>query len=247
MSQQFYSSISNYYQYIFPFNPEQVNFLRGVIPFNGAKILDAGCATGELAFALTSFGFPVWGIDSDAEMVEKAKKLKPEDSLFPVFEQLDMRKLTERFPESFFDTILCFGNTLVHLQTETEVFSFLQDANKILTTDGKLSIQILNYQHIIDHQVKTLPIIENEYIRFERSYNFQNDSELIDFNTRLIIKATDQEITNSVQLFALRKDKLKELIQNAGFEILTLCGNFNGLPFTETSLPLIVTCRKNEE
>lgn len=246
MSDQFYSSIANYYQHIFPFNPEQVNFLQNVIPHNGAKILDVGCATGELAFALTSFGFPAWGIDSDADMIEKARKLKTEDALFPVFEQGDMRNLAEHFPESFFDVVLCFGNTLVHLLTEHEILGFLGDACKILAPGGKLSVQILNYAYILENNITSLPVIDNQHVRFERSYNFRKNSELIDFQTCLTIKETGQEIVNSVELFALRKEKFQELLHQSGFEITTLCGNFNGSPFSETGLPLIVTCRKSK-
>lgn len=246
MSEQFYSSIANYYQHIFPFNPEQVNFLRNVIPYNGAKILDVGCATGELAFALASFGFPVWGIDSDAEMIEKARNFKQEDVLFPVFEQLDMRNLAEHFSEGFFDVVLCFGNTLVHLPTEQAILNFLTETRKILTPDGKLSIQILNYQYIVENNMTNLPIIDNKYIRFERSYNLSGNSELIDFNTRLTVKSNEQVIENSVKLYALQKEKFQDLLNKSGFEITALCGNFNGSPFSETGLPLIATCRKSK-
>lgn len=247
MSEKFYSSIAEYYQHIFPFNPEQINFLRNVLPYNGAKILDVGCAVGELDFALTAFGFPVWGIDLDAEMIGKANKLKPADAMFPVFGQRDMRKLSERFPESFFNTVLCFGNTLVHLLTEDEILDFLRETYKILMPDGKLSIQILNYQHIIANNITSLPLIDNAHVRFERNYIFRKDSGLIDFNTRLTIKETGQEIENSVVLYALQKRKLLEMLEKSGFEVVTLCGNFNGSPFSETGLPLIVTCRKSKK
>lgn len=246
MSDQFYASIANYYQYIFPFNPEQINFLRNVIPYNGAKILDLGCAIGELDFALSAFGFPVWGIDADAQMIGKARQLKKPDELFPVFEQADMRGLTEHFPEGFFDVALCFGNTLVHLLSEAEIRTFLDGVHKILAPDGKLSIQILNYDYIIDHGITNLPLIDNPHIRFERSYKFRKDSNLIDFNTRLLVKENQHEITNSVQLYPLRKDNLQELLEKSGFEIIAMCGNFNGTPFSETSLPLIVTCQKQK-
>jgi len=246
MSEQFYSSIATYYRYIFPFNPDQINFLRGVLPFNGARILDVGCATGELAFALTRFGFPVWAIDSDAEMIELAIHSKPEDTLFPVFEQLDMRKMAEHFPESYFDTAICFGNTLVHLLTEDDLRAFFQETYKILAPEGKLGIQILNYEHIVDQHIDSLPIIENEQVRFVRNYRFHPGSNLIDFNTKLTDKQSGKEINNSVSLFALRKSRLQEMLADAGFENPDFYGNFNGSPLTETSMPLIVTCQKHK-
>jgi len=246
MSHQFYTSIAPHYQHIFPFNPAQIEFLRNVLPYNGARILDVGCATGDLAFALTHFGFPTWAFDFDAQMVQIAQKTKQEDSMFPVFEQLDMRQIDERFPESYFDTVICFGNTLVHLLNDDDIHKFIQAAFKVLSPEGKLTIQILNYQHILENQVKSLPLIDNEHIRFERNYEFGDESGLIDFNTKLTVKSTGQEIRNSTKLYAIRQNKLQEILEEAGFSAIEFFGSFNREPITATSLPLVLTCQKNK-
>ena len=244
MSSNFYSSIARYYQHIFPANPEQVRFLSRVLPYNGAKVLDVGCATGDLSFALTRFGFPIWAFDFDAEMIEIAQNAKPEDTMFPVFEQLDMRLIGEHYPEAFFDTVICFGNTLVHLLSDNDIRKFIQAAYKVLSPGGKLTIQILNYQYILEGQIKSLPLIDNEHINFKRNYESEEDADLIDFNTKLTIKSTGQQIANSVKLYAIRKNKLQELLEEAGFGSFEYFGSFKAEPFTETSLPLIVTCQK---
>ncbi len=244
MSSNFYTSISDHYQHIFPFNPAQVNFLKTILPYNGARILDVGCATGDLSFALAHFGFPVWAFDSDAQMIEIAQNAKPEDTMFPVFEQLDMRLIDQQYPESYFDAVLCFGNTLVHLLNNDDIMKFIQGTYKLLAPEGKLTIQILNYQYILGDQIKSLPLIDNEHISFERNYTFDEGSDLIDFNTRLTVKSTGQEIANSVKLYAIKQNKLQELLEEAGFGSFEYFGSFNAEPLTKTSLPLIVTCQK---
>lgn len=244
MSSQFYTSIAPYYQHIFPFNPQQIEFLKSVLPYNGARVLDVGCATGELTFALTHFGFPTWAFDYDAQMIKIAQKNKAEDAMFPVFEQLDMLAIAERYPESYFDTVICFGNTLVHLQSFTEIQKFIESAYQVLFSEGKLTIQILNYQNIINNQISELPLIDNENVRFERKYVFTEGSDLIDFNTKLTAKATGQEIVNSTKLLAIQKDKLQGLLLQAGFTSVEFYGSFKAEPLTESSLPLIATCVK---
>lgn len=244
MSSNFYSSIAKYYQHIFPFNPAQVNFLKNVLPYNGAKVLDVGCAIGDLSFALTHFGFPTWAFDFDGQMIEIAQGSKQEDSMFPVFEQLDMRLIDQRYPEAYFNTIICFGNTLVHLLRDEDILQFIQAAYQVLSPEGKLTIQILNYQYILDRKMQSLPVIDNEHIRFERSYRFTPNSDLIDFDTELTIKSTAQVIKNSVKLNPIRKNKLQELLAKAGFENIEFFGSFDYAPLLESSLPLIVTCQK---
>ncbi|MBW8326266.1 MAG: methyltransferase domain-containing protein [Prolixibacteraceae bacterium] len=244
MSSNFYSSIAKYYQHIFPFNPAQVNFLKNVLPYNGAKVLDVGCAIGDLSFALTHFGFPTWAFDFDGQMIEIAQGSKQEDSMFPVFEQLDMRLIDQRYPEAYFNTIICFGNTLVHLLRDEDILQFIQAAYQVLSPEGKLTIQILNYQYILDRKIQSLPVIDNEHIRFERSYRFIPNSNLIDFDTELTIKLTAQVIKNTVKLNPIRKNKLQELLAKAGFENIEFFGSFDCAPLQESSLPLIATCQK---
>lgn len=247
MSEQFYTSIAKYYQHIFPFNPTQIEFLRKVLPYNGARVLDVGCAIGDLTFALTHFGFPTWAFDFDIEMIELAQKAKTEDTMFPIFEQLDMRLLDQRYPESFFDTIICFGNTLVHLLTDDDIRKFLRASSKVMALDGRLTIQILNYQHILEKQVKSLPPIDNEHVSFERRYEFSDNSNLIDFNTKLTIKSNGQVIQNSVKLYAIEQQKLQDLLEETGFRKLEYFGNFAGEPLQSDSLTLIVSCKKQDK
>lgn len=240
----FYTSIAPHYQHIFPFNTAQIEFLRHVLPYNGARVLDVGCATGELAFALTHFGFPTWAIDFDEQMIRIAQKNKPEDAMFPVFGQMDMRTIDEHYPEAYFDAVICFGNTLVHLLNDDDIQKFIAATYKVLSPDGKLAIQILNYQHILENRVKSLPLIDNNDISFERQYEFGDNSELIDFNTKLTVKSTGQEIKNSTKLYAIRKDKLQEILEKAGFTSIEFFGGFNREPLTENSLPLVLSCTK---
>ena len=75
-----------------------------------------------------------------------------------------------------------------------------------------LTIQILNYRYIIENQIKALPPIDNELIRFDRSYEFSKGSELIDFNTKLTIKSSGEVIQNTVKLYAVTQEKLQVLL-----------------------------------
>lgn len=246
MSQQFYTSIAKYYPHIFPLNPSQVRFLSTILPYNGARVLDVGCAAGELAFALSRFGFPIWAIDIDAEMIEMAQQAKSEDTIFPLFEQIDMRLFDQHYPEAFFDTIICFGNTMVHLLNEEDIHQFLAAVYRTLAPDGTFTLQLLNYNHILRNNIKSLPLIDNEHITFERKYEYTETPELIGFNTRLTVKSTGQVIENSVKLNALGQEKLEGLLKEAGFDNIRYFGNFEGDPLQSNNLPLILTSNKKQ-
>lgn len=70
----FYKSIAKYYQYIFPLNREQVNFIKEHQCDSNSKILDIGCAVGDLSVALSNVYKKVVAIDIDSEMINLARE-----------------------------------------------------------------------------------------------------------------------------------------------------------------------------
>jgi len=138
------------------------------------------------------------------------------------------------------DVVLCFGNTLVHLSSEDEILNFLQQAKQLLKPGGKLMIQLINYDRIFNHGIKGLPTIENDEIRFVRNYHYTEDESKLDFETILSIKNSGEEIRNNVRLFPIRKERLHELIMQAGFGDICFYGNFKRAPFSADSIPLII-------
>lgn len=96
----------------------------------GARVLDAGCGTGRVAVELARRGYAVTGVDSDASMLEVARRDAPE---------LDwqLADLTELPADPSYDLVVAAGNVVVFLApgTEREVVRRLAGA---LRSDGLL-------------------------------------------------------------------------------------------------------------
>lgn len=236
----FYEEIAEYYDYIFPFNREQIKFVKGSLiePYHNKKILDIGCGTGDLVLALLKEGFDVTGIDSDQAMIQKAANKTTDNPV--VFTQMDMKDMTGHFNPSSFDAVLCFGNTLVHLAGMQEIEKVCKEVKRILKPNGKFLIQILNYDYIVDNKIRSLPLIDNEFITFERTYDYNSRKNLIAFKTALTVKETSKKIINKVDLFPMRKDELYLSLRNSNFYNISFYGDFNGSTLEAKSLPLVV-------
>jgi 2-polyprenyl-3-methyl-5-hydroxy-6-metoxy-1,4-benzoquinol methylase len=195
-------------------------------------LLEVGCANGKLTHALLNY--KITGIDLEASFIDIAKHRYPE-VVFYQMNMLDIDQLNETY-----DGIICFGNTLVHINHH-DIQTFLEKAYDRLNKNGKILIQILNYEYILDHEIKKLPLIDNEIIRFERSYE-HGDAFL--FNTKLTIKIDNSIIENSVELTPITQKALLTALENVGFKNATVYGNFSEAPITPTSLPLIVKAEK---
>lgn len=239
----FYSAIAQNYDYIFPLNSAQLKFTMGQMSDGGENhILDVGCGTGSLAMALDRDNCQVVGIDLDEEMIQLAK----EKDLATVvdFRVANMLTLEEVFPREMFSMLTCYGNTLVHLGSDEKVRHFLESAYHLLKTGGKLLLQIINYDRIIDQNIKSLPTINNEHVVFKREYERSVDKTAVRFITELTIKGSGDKVVNSVPLLALRKSLLEDLLRDVGFKKLSFFGGFDMSESSAVSQPLVAVAIK---
>ena len=236
----FYEQIASYYHHIFKINVNQVNFIKSKIPECDSSILDIGCGIGTLSFELTQYYKNLLGIDMDAEMIRAASIKKGTNTEAIQFLQLSMLKLDASIDKNSVDGIVCFGNTLVHLNSLDEIADFLQQSKTALKPNKKLLVQIVNYDKILTKDIKQLPLLENDEIVFERNYYYRKLENKIDFNTRLKVKSTLQIIENSIELLPLLKKEIALLLNEAGFNNCNFYGNFNQESYTIDSPALII-------
>jgi len=245
MSQQdFYSSIAKSFNDIFPLQEQQVEFVKSALPATTKfSFVDVGCSTGQLANRLCLDGATGIGIDLNEDMIEIAKA-DAATSLVD-YQVVDMLRLADAFPSANFDLVICFGNTIVHLDSVEQVSDFLNQCCRLLKTSGYLLLQLLDYQFILDNQVRELPLIENENIRFNRSYRLPTTEDpKIDFNTSLTVKNEGVTLENTARLLPLRKEELDELLKSSGFTNIQFFSGFNKRPYLGNSLPLVVIAQK---
>lgn len=254
---EFYSSISKYYAEIFPLQAVQLEFVKSRAgELAGKQLLDIGCATGELAIQLAKNGAFVTGIDLNEDLLEQAigccdiqvavKFNRGSETATPIpkFQKGNMLELKTDFQPRQFDVVLCFGNTLVHLQSSALVQQMLDSVFAVLKPGGHFLLQILNYDYILSEAVAELPLIDTENIRFTRKYGFPESGSLISFQTELLIKAESKSIENETPLLALQSRQLTQMMQKAGFAEIQLFSNFKQEPFGGKHLPLVLSCRK---
>ncbi|NIS74463.1 MAG: methyltransferase domain-containing protein [Deltaproteobacteria bacterium] len=239
----FYSSISNYYDLIFPISAEQENFFAELVrDFKPRRVLDAACGSGSQLLCFAKRGLSCAGFDSDPEMVTLARKK------FSVFDDVAILEGTfDEMKDMFepgFDLIMNIGNSLVHVPRD-DAGKFIRDAADLLNNEGMLLIQILNYDRIFEQKIEELPLItvSSHDISFRRSYTFTSNEKVI-FKTIVEVPSKGITISNSLPLFPIKKDRLITMIQNAGLHVMGIFPGFVGKKYTAESDALVVLAKK---
>lgn len=235
---KFYSEIAKYYDYIFPTGAVPLNLMADLAGDPPKSVLDVACGTGGYSIALEDAGHVVTSIDLNEKMIEGLRKKSLQIDSY-VLNMLHIEMLKRKF-----DLIFCIGNSLVHLEDNDEILKFLRACKSCLNPNGKILLQIVNYDRILDKNIKSLPTIENKDadLTFERYYEYIGDRRKIEFET--VLKVAGNEFGNKVYLHPIRSQELRDLLVEAGFENIELYGNFKKDPYDpEESLPLIVTAQ----
>lgn len=231
---KFYSEIAKYYHHIFPLQELRLKWMKALAGDVPKSVLDIACGDGLYVLALAECGYDVTAIDLDEEMIAK---IKTKNSAIDarVMNMLDISSLEERY-----DLIFCIGNSLVHLASLEEMAKVLDDCKALLNENGRLLIQIVNYDRILDQGLKGLPTIENPEVGlvFERHYEPCDHPQKLAFKTKLTVG--DEVYENKECLFALRTLDLLNLLKEAGFSEPVFYGGFEGQTFEiQNSMPLV--------
>lgn len=250
----FYRNISYYYDYIFPFQEVTFEFLVDSFKLvksdinNESRILDIACGSGSYALGLALYGDKVMGTDLDSLMIQQANAKNNKSNMeFKVHNMLDLNELDNS--NIGFDFIYCIGNSIVHLDSMSEINTVIKDVYKLLKTEGVFVVQIINFDRILKDQIKELPTIynEDEGITFKRNYIHNLSEYKIEFSTILDVETErmTERFVQSVKLYPLKAEELYSSLELAGFRNVELFGGFNGSPYKkETSYPLIVRAIK---
>src|SRR5690554_5475356 len=165
---KFYSEIAKYYDDIFPIGNNQIQLISKSAGLPPKDILDVACGSGGYSIRLSDMGYTVSAIDLDENMIRNLNN-KDKNINAQVLNMLNIHELSGDF-----DLIFCIGNSLVHLEQLQEIGQFLTSCKKKLRKGGKLILQLINFERILEKEIKSLPTITNDekHLRFERSYNY---------------------------------------------------------------------------
>ncbi|WP_410984312.1 class I SAM-dependent methyltransferase [Bacillus cereus] len=233
----FYQMLAPYYDEIFPANEKQINFIGSYLQ-KGSSILDVGAGTGNVAKALVEKGFTVTAMEPEKTFAPKIReKAAVYEGIFSV-NTFGMQQI-ENVPRVF-DGIYCIGNTLVHLDNAKEIANFICGSYKKLKENGKLIIQIVNYEKVLDKNNFKFPVLEKEHFSFKRDYKIEGEKVLF----TATLNVGDKEVSNSIPLYPITKKQLLSMLKECGFCNVEIFGNFEKEAYLPNGSALVLVATK---
>ena len=248
----FYTRLAEYYDRLFAPGTALRSWTRRFAA--PGPLLDAGCATGELTLEPAGDGIECYGFDSDSRMITIARKKAAGISgrlpVAPTFRVDTLQKCRRAYDDAFFKTLICLGNTLPHLADEDEVARVLIDFRALLGENGRMALQLLNYDRILNERPAELPPLvaeidvnsdKEKIISFFRHYSYEKDSVLFSGRLRIEAGSSIEEYESETRLLALRREPLLRICRLAGFGDIALSGDYKQTPADGDSFFYLLT------
>ena len=211
-------------------------FMKNITSFlNLSKtthILDLPCGKGRHSVFLNSLGYKVTGGDLAANSIKSAKKHENDTLSFKVH---DMRQPFNNKYDSVFNLFTSFG----YFEDDKEDILILQNIKNGLNKDGYFVFDFLNAEkvklNLVEKETKT---VDNIIFNIKREIKNGFILKHIDFF------ADDKNHSYTEQVKYLDLEKMTSYLEEVGFTIKNIFGNFDLDPFnTKTSDRLIIIAK----
>ena len=218
--EQFYDSLANEYDeftgFAERFDKERSIFQRLVQKYDVKIVLDAGSGTGFHSLLLAQLGLHVTATDISEQMLRQAKRNAEHMSVQIDTIQTSFQVMNESVHNKF-DAVFCLGNTLPHVLTEEELIQSFKSFRETLNSGGRVFLQLLNYDRILNFRERILNVKEVNDKIFVRFYDYEGES--IVFNILTIQKSGGkmEHSLHSVRLFPWRSADIVRSLKDAEF------------------------------
>jgi SAM-dependent methyltransferase len=205
-------------------------------------VLDLACGTGRLTIPFAKKGFNVTGLDASKTMLDLARQKS--EGLSIKWIQGDIREFDLN---QTFDLVVMTGNSFQALLTTGDQLSMLACAKKHLKLGGVFAF---NTRNPSEEDLKTTDEFEwwhdfqdgnDEPVHVYGKQDYNPGMQTVIFTTKRVWPS--HETIRTIQLRFTAYDELMHLLEQAGFLVTDVYGDFEKGPFTNTSLSIMPTCR----
>lgn len=241
----FYNSASAYYDKMIDFDSalqKRKILLSNFVDEKIKSAADVGCGTGVDSISLSQLGLEVTSFDPSLEMINTAQANSEKHNCKIDFHTFGANEIPKTFYNKF-NLVVSLGNTLANIPF-TKIEKSVAKLFKLLKNDGKVLIQILNYEKILREKERIVNITKKDGEYFIRFYDFEKKDltfNILKFNAD---QTTKKELI-STKIFPHTAKGLKKVFKEAGFQKIELFGGLDKKPFdAKTSSDLVLFAQK---
>lgn len=206
------------------------------------KTLDLACGTGSLTLALRQSGVDVFGADGSVEMLTEAARKSVSAGERILFVNMEMQSL--ELPEPV-DTCVCTLDSINHLTDERDVLRTFSGVARNMVSGGLFIFDVNTVYKHREILADNVFVAENDSV-FCVWQNFLRENDIVDISLDFFARQNGVYIRSSEDFSerAYSVEVLRRLLGEAGFEVVSVCGDLTFEPPEPDEQRIIFTARR---
>lgn len=253
-----YDQIARFYDLTHASLTDDLPFVLQLAADTDGPVLELGCGSGRLLLPLARAGHTVTGLDLSVGMLDRTRaRLAQEPTAVQqrvTLHQADMSNFTLPDAAPFGLAVVPY-NTLFHLDT-AQALAMLRQVRTVLGGNGRLCIDTANPVDLANTPEDALLSLENvltdpetgEMIVHLASNRLDSANQTLHITWIYDVSAPNGGPVNRTVAQAAYHyrypHQLELLLQEAGYQLLHLWGNYDQSPYEETSNRLLILATK---
>ena len=212
---------------------ELVNLVLNSIQLNpGDNILDMAAGFGRHAILFAKKGFKVSAVDLSENLLSIAQNNAEKEGANIEFIQSDIRHFTSA---KKYNLIINLFTSIGYFESDDENYNILKNAFELLKDGGFFVLDYFNKNFVKKNLVaQTIDEVDDSIITQNRFI----EGERIIKEITVERKGKTNKFYESVRMFS--KEELIGVMENLGFKIIKIFGDFSGKPFELDFSPRII-------
>ena len=189
---------------------------NNIVPLSSKIAIDLGAGHGIQSASLAKLGFEVQAVDFNEQLLGELKNNTQNLSVRPINEDI---RLIKKYLDLNTELILCFGDTIAHLDSKEEVGQFIKNIYETLIPVGKFILSFRDYGTELLDDSRFIPVkSDSDKILICFLEYFPEKLKVTD----ILYKKVDENWTQTISSYfkvRVTKNYITSCLENIGFKI----------------------------
>lgn len=238
----FIQNLVEYYDELFKVSEVQKNLYTELCEnfSSPVRFLRIFCGSGLFESSLSKQGHDVTGIENCDELLHTANLRRRNQLMSIRFFQMEAEDMTKFLGKNFYNVVSILNSRLLFLGGKEKIRQFFFDCKKLMSPDGFLVIQCINFENKKDETFFQLKCRESMRAKlFSEIMTAQDNSKLFSMNLETG-NGKLLPIVKDIPVYPLLPSEIENFAEDAGFKSADFFADFDKSEFTGNEEQFVV-------